>query len=283
MRTGVTPPGRLQPADPTWCPTARRKPCPLFVRRAPLRVVLAAARRGLPVRPDHRAGSRRRLPLLGLLPAHRRRLDLRAEGPGPDGPQGRQRRRLALRRRRRAVDPLPARRPDLRPGLRRDPRRRRARSASVSSSTSAARRMPPTARPRRSRRPCAPSSPTDATSSAVLATAGDVRTEKGLVCGVAGYPTSDCGGAVKEVSPEAKAADQPVTIAAPASGHPSASATTPAATGTDVAAAQTLGHLGWDRGGIRHRGPRPARPHRLPARALAFARPAGRPEEPRRP
>ena len=67
---------------------------------------------------------------------------------------------------------------------------------------------------------------TDATSSAVLATAGDVRTEKGLVCGVAGYPTSDCGGAVKEVSPEAKAADQPVTVAAPAA-TPSASATTP--------------------------------------------------------
>ena len=31
MRTGVTPPGRPQPADPTWCPTARRKPCPLPV------------------------------------------------------------------------------------------------------------------------------------------------------------------------------------------------------------------------------------------------------------
>lgn len=83
---------------------------------------------------------------------------------------------------------------------------------------------------------------TDATSAAVLATAGDVRTEKGLVCGVAGYPTSDCGGAVKEVSPEAKAADQPVTVAAPTA-TPSASATTPA-TGTDVAAAQTSGTSG---------------------------------------
>jgi hypothetical protein len=80
---------------------------------------------------------------------------------------------------------------------------------------------------------------TDATSAAVLATAGDVRTEKGLVCGVAGYPTSDCGGAVKEVSPEAKAADQPVTVAAPRA----TSATTPA-TGTDVAAAQTAGTSG---------------------------------------
>ncbi|KRF39706.1 hypothetical protein ASH01_20485 [Terrabacter sp. Soil811] len=84
---------------------------------------------------------------------------------------------------------------------------------------------------------------TDATSAAVLAVAGDVRTEKGLVCGVDGYPTSDCGGAVKEVSPEAKAADQPVTIAAPAA-TPSVSASTPAASGTDVAAAPTSGTSG---------------------------------------
>src|SRR6478735_7464317 len=84
---------------------------------------------------------------------------------------------------------------------------------------------------------------TDATSAAVLAVAGDVRTEKGLVCGVDGYPTSDCGGAVKEVTPEAKAADQPVTIAAPAA-TPSVSASTPAASGTDVAAAPTSGTSG---------------------------------------
>lgn len=84
--------------------------------------------------------------------------------------------------------------------------------------------------------------PTDATSAVVLAAAGDVRTEKGLVCGVAGYPTTDCGGAVKEVSPEAKAADQPVTIAAPAATS-SATASTPA-TATDVAAAPTSGTSG---------------------------------------
>ncbi|WP_235506683.1 MULTISPECIES: SCO2322 family protein [unclassified Terrabacter] len=78
----------------------------------------------------------------------------------------------------------------------------------------------------------------DATSAVVLAAAGDVRTEKGLVCGVDGYPTTDCGGAVKEVSPEAKAADEPVTIAAPAA-TPSASASAPAASSTDVAVATT--------------------------------------------
>ena len=72
----------------------------------------------------------------------------------------------------------------------------------------------------------------------MLATAGDVRVEKGLVCGVAGYPGSDCGGAVKEVTPEAKAADQPVTIAAPGA-SPTAAATPSgsASTAGDVAAA----------------------------------------------
>jgi hypothetical protein len=85
----------------------------------------------------------------------------------------------------------------------------------------------------------------DATSAVVLAVAGDVRTEKGLVCGVDGYPTSDCGGPVKEVSPEAKAADQPVTIAAPAATPAaSASSSSPAASGTDVAAATTSGTSG---------------------------------------
>jgi len=81
---------------------------------------------------------------------------------------------------------------------------------------------------------------TDATSAVVLAAAGDVRTEKGLVCGIAGYPTSDCGGAVKEVSPEAKAADQPITIAAPAA-TPSAASTTPAADVASAPAAATSG------------------------------------------
>ncbi|WP_374969451.1 SCO2322 family protein [Terrabacter sp. BE26] len=75
---------------------------------------------------------------------------------------------------------------------------------------------------------------TGASSAAVLAVAGGVRTEKGLVCAVAGYPTSDCGGAVKEVSAAAKAKDEPVTIAAP-SATPSASATASGAGASDVA------------------------------------------------
>ncbi|MHA3836188.1 SCO2322 family protein [Terrabacter sp. AAH1] len=72
---------------------------------------------------------------------------------------------------------------------------------------------------------------TDATSTAVLAAAGEVRTEKGLVCGVAGYPAKECGAPVKNVTPEAKAADQPVTIAVPAA----TPAAAPSAGATDVA------------------------------------------------
>ncbi|NUO91602.1 MAG: hypothetical protein HOQ18_12400 [Dermatophilaceae bacterium] len=81
---------------------------------------------------------------------------------------------------------------------------------------------------------------TDATSTAVLAAAGEVRTEKGLVCGVAGYPAKECGAPVKSVSPEAKAADQPVTIAAPAA-TPSA---TPTAGDTNAGAATTAASSG---------------------------------------
>ena len=92
--------------------------------------------------------------------------------------------------------------------------------------------------------------PTDATSTDVLAKAGELRTEKGLVCAVAGYPAKDCGGEVKEVSAEAKAADTPVTIAAPAAatatplsahaGRPAREAPTTAATATPVAVATPI-------------------------------------------
>lgn len=58
--------------------------------------------------------------------------------------------------------------------------------------------------------------PSAATSVDVLKKAGELRSEKGMVCAVAGYPASDCGGEVKEVSAEAAAADTPIEIAAPA-------------------------------------------------------------------
>ncbi|MEO7132058.1 MAG: hypothetical protein ABIZ07_11855, partial [Dermatophilaceae bacterium] len=62
-------------------------------------------------------------------------------------------------------------------------------------------------------------------SSEALKAAGDLRVEGGLVCAVAGYPATDCGGEVGTVSDQAKAPDTDVTIAAP--GAPTA-ATTPA-------------------------------------------------------
>lgn len=70
----------------------------------------------------------------------------------------------------------------------------------------------------------------DATSSDVLKAAGELRVEGGMVCAVAGYPATDCGGAVKEVTPEAAAADSPVTIAAPAATPSNATSATDAAT-----------------------------------------------------
>jgi len=68
--------------------------------------------------------------------------------------------------------------------------------------------------------------PTAGTSTDVLRAAGELRVEKGLICSVAGYPATGCGGEVKQVSAEAKAADTPVTIAAP--GATSSAATTAA-------------------------------------------------------
>ncbi|MDN5796602.1 MAG: hypothetical protein L0H79_12715 [Intrasporangium sp.] len=68
----------------------------------------------------------------------------------------------------------------------------------------------------------------DATSLDVLGTTGGLRVEKGLVCGVDGYPAAGCGGEVGTVSAQAKAADTPVSIAVPAA-TPTAAAPAPAA------------------------------------------------------
>ncbi len=77
---------------------------------------------------------------------------------------------------------------------------------------------------------------TDGTSSDVLATAGQLRVEGGLVCAVAGYPATDCGGEVKEVSREAAAPDTAVQIAAPgAAATPTTSEASPSATASDGA------------------------------------------------
>jgi hypothetical protein len=52
-----------------------------------------------------------------------------------------------------------------------------------------------------------------ATGLEVLGAVADVRADKGLVCGLDGYPATGCGGEVKSVSAAAKAPDQPVTLA----------------------------------------------------------------------
>lgn len=61
----------------------------------------------------------------------------------------------------------------------------------------------------------------------VLAAVAQVRSDKGLVCGVDGYPQTGCGGQVKDVPKAAKAPDTKVTLA-DASATPSASASTQA-------------------------------------------------------
>lgn len=53
-----------------------------------------------------------------------------------------------------------------------------------------------------------------ATGAEVLAAVASVRSEKGLVCGINDQPATGCGGEVKAVSPEAKATDTPVQLAA---------------------------------------------------------------------
>ncbi|MDC5699085.1 SCO2322 family protein [Intrasporangium calvum] len=81
--------------------------------------------------------------------------------------------------------------------------------------------------------------PADATSTDVLATAGELRVENSLICAVAGYPAADCGGEVKELSAEAKAADTPVQVAAPAAPAATSAAPTPEATTANAPAEET--------------------------------------------
>lgn len=82
--------------------------------------------------------------------------------------------------------------------------------------------------------------PPDATSTEALKAAGELRVEKGLVCAVAGYPATGCGGEVGKVSPEAQAPDEAVTIAAPgAAGSTAAAPDETGATGPAAADATT--------------------------------------------
>ncbi len=55
---------------------------------------------------------------------------------------------------------------------------------------------------------------TKATGAEVLAAVASVRAEGAMICGIDDQPATGCGGEVKEVSPEAKATDTPVQLAA---------------------------------------------------------------------
>lgn len=77
---------------------------------------------------------------------------------------------------------------------------------------------------------------TAATSTDVLRAAGELRAEKGLICAVAGYPASDCGGAVKQVSAAAKAPDSPVQIALPSASSSSSLSPTSSTSAASAAA-----------------------------------------------
>lgn len=55
---------------------------------------------------------------------------------------------------------------------------------------------------------------TKATGAEVLAAVASVRAEGAMICGINDQPATGCGGEVKEVSPEAKATDTPVQLAA---------------------------------------------------------------------
>ncbi|MDF2143680.1 SCO2322 family protein [Knoellia sp. p5-6-4] len=55
---------------------------------------------------------------------------------------------------------------------------------------------------------------TKATGAEVLAAVASVRAEGAMICGIDNHPATGCGGEVKVVSPEAKATDTPVQLAA---------------------------------------------------------------------
>ena len=161
------------------------------------------------------APGRGRLPLLGLLHRHGRRLRRPGDRARRRHARGRRHRGLPLRRpgELQEAEPAPGRpgRGHLRRGLRRQERRRPARSGWPCSSTTASRPTPPTARPRRSPRPCArswprrptasrPSSPSHPTS------ARRSRRSARCVCGISGYPATGCAD-VK--APQGSPADGP--------------------------------------------------------------------------
>lgn len=84
----------------------------------------------------------------------------------------------------------------------------------------------------------------DSSSTEVLKAAAELRTEKGLVCAVDGYPAAGCGAEVKDqdLTPAAKAGDKAITLPVPGAADASSSpvaptSTTPSAGGSATSSA----------------------------------------------
>ena len=78
--------------------------------------------------------------------------------------------------------------------------------------------------------------PTSATGADLLARAGGVRAEKGLICAIGGYPASGCSVTLASLTDAQKAADTPVSMPIPTS-TPTATAATAATSAATTATA----------------------------------------------
>ena len=181
---------------------------------------LTVVRRPAPRRDAARSGRRRRLSLLGLLPAEWRQRAFASKGPDQTKPAD-----GSVEGWRHAVGEE---------GSTRTPRVKvtfddvcgdtNAKSGEKRvrawSSTTAGWPTPRMARSHLHRSASAPRCPTAATGAEVLADVADVRSEQALVCAIDEFPATGCGGEVKKVSAAAKAPDEPVKLETDQAEHP---------------------------------------------------------------
>ena len=150
------------------------------------------------------------------------------------------------------------------------PRPKPARSWSGCCSTTAPRPTPTAARRRPSRGPPAPAVPTKANGQQVLDAVADVRLEKGLTCGIDGYPVKGCSVTVKNPPAAAAAGERRLRAAEVRRGRQSDAGLHAGrrAETDDSGFPWTLVRRRGRRRGARRRRPRarPARPQRLSRR-----------------
>ena len=90
--------------------------------------------------------------------------------------------------------------------------------------------------------------PTAATGSQVLSAVTTVRVEKGLVCGIGGYPATGCGGQVATLTPEQAAGDTPIQAlgaSAPTATDTAAPISAPAVDNTAATSSSGLSAGAW--------------------------------------